>query len=43
MNLSVNTFDEAVEKISWYCLRWKIEILHKILNSVSKLKNVGLE
>ncbi len=24
-NLPVNSFDEAVEKVSWYCLRWKIE------------------
>lgn len=32
-NLFVNNFDEAVEKIRWYCLRWKIEIFHKILKS----------
>lgn len=32
-NLFVNNFNEAVEKIRWYCLRWKIEVFHKILKS----------
>lgn len=42
-NLPVNTFDEAVEKVSWYCLRWKIEILHKILKSGLKVEECRLE
>ena len=25
-NLSVKNFDEAVEKVRWYCLRWKIGV-----------------
>ena len=29
-NISVNNFDEAIEKVRWYCLRWKIETFHKI-------------
>lgn len=41
-NLSVNTFDEAVEKVSWYCLRWKIEIFHKILKSGLKVEECRL-
>ncbi len=41
-NLPVNTFDEAVEKVSWYCLRWKIEILHKILKSGLKVEECRL-
>lgn len=32
-NLFVRNFKEAVEKIRWYCLRWKIEVFHKILKS----------
>jgi hypothetical protein len=32
-DLQVNTFDEAVEKVQWYCLRWRIEVFHKILKS----------
>ncbi len=41
-NLPVNTFDEAVEKVSWYCLRWKIEIFHKILKSGLKVEECRL-
>ena len=32
-NLSVNTFDEAYEKVLWYCLRWRIEMFFKVLKS----------
>ena len=32
-DLPVNSFDEAVEKVQWYCLRWRIEVFHKILKS----------
>jgi IS4 transposase len=24
---------EAIEKIEWYAMRWKIEMLHKVLKS----------
>ncbi len=41
-NLPVNTFDEAVEKVGWYCLRWKIEIFHKILKSGFKVEECRL-
>jgi len=32
-NLPVNCFDSALEKVRWYCLRWRIEVFHKILKS----------
>lgn len=32
-NLSVNSRAEAIEKLQWYALRWKIEVFHKILKS----------
>jgi hypothetical protein len=32
-NLSVTSFDEAYEKVSWYSLRWRIEMYHKVLKS----------
>jgi len=32
-NLNINNFGEAVEKVKWYCLRWRIESFHKILKS----------
>ena len=32
-NVPVLSFPHAVERIEWYCLRWQIEIFHKILKS----------
>lgn len=32
-NLPVNSLEEALEKIKWYSMRWKIETFHKILKS----------
>jgi hypothetical protein len=38
----VSTFDDAVERIAWYCLRWQIEILHKILKSGCRIEQAPL-
>ena len=32
-DLPVATLEEAVEKLKWYAMRWKIETFHKILKS----------
>jgi hypothetical protein len=32
-NLPVRSRKDALEKLSWYAMRWKIETLHKILKS----------
>jgi hypothetical protein len=32
-NLPVNSGCAAIEKLQWYSMRWKIELLHKILKS----------
>jgi hypothetical protein len=32
-NLPVRSFDEAYEKVLWYCLRWRIEMYFKVLKS----------
>jgi hypothetical protein len=32
-NLPVRSFDEAYEKVLWYCLRWRIEMYYKVLKS----------
>lgn len=32
-NLPVTDFDEACEKVHWYCLRWRIEMYFKVLKS----------
>jgi len=38
----VTCFDDAVERIDWYCLRWQIEIFHKILKSGCRIEAVQL-
>lgn len=41
-NLPVTNFEEAIEKINWYKLRWKIEEYFKILKSGCKIENSRL-
>jgi Transposase DNA-binding len=35
-NLPVQSRKDAIEKLEWYALRWKIEVFHKILKSGCK-------
>ncbi len=37
-DLPVRSLKDAVEKLQWYALRWKIEVFHKILKSDAKPK-----
>lgn len=32
-SLPVNSFEQAYEKVLWYCLRWRIEMYFKVLKS----------
>jgi hypothetical protein len=41
-DLPVRSRGEAVEKINWYALRWKIEVFHKILKSGCKAEESRL-
>jgi len=41
--LAVRTLDEAVEKIRWYCVRWGIEVFHKVLKSGCAVEALQLE
>lgn len=41
-NLSVRTVKDAVEKLHWYSLRWKIEVFFKILKSGCKVEEAKL-
>ena len=41
-DLEVGSLDEAVEKVQWYALRWKIEVFHKILKSGCKAEQSRL-
>ncbi len=42
-DLKVNSKTEAVEKLRWYSLRWKIETFHKILKSGCKAEESKLK
>ena len=37
-NMKIDSFDEALEKVQWYCLRWRIEMFHKVLKSGFKIE-----
>ena len=41
-DLPIQTRAEAVEKINWYAMRWKIEVFHKILKSGCKAEESKL-
>jgi Transposase DNA-binding len=41
-DLQVRSFTDAVEKLQWYALRWKIELFHKILKSGCKAEESKL-
>jgi len=41
-NLEVNSLADAIEKIRWYALRWKIEVFHKILKSGCRAEDAKL-
>lgn len=41
-DLPVRTRGEAIEKIDWYAMRWKIEVFHKVLKSGCKAEESKL-
>jgi len=41
-DLAVNSHRQAVEKVQWYALRWKIEVFHKILKSICRAEQAHL-
>jgi len=41
-DLPVASHAEAIEKLCWYALRWKIEVFHKILKSGCKAEDARL-
>jgi len=42
-NIPIITFKEAMEKIRWYCLRWRIEVYFKVIKSGFKAEDCRLE
>ena len=41
-NMAVSSRKEAIEKLDWYAMRWKIETFHKILKSGCKAEDAKL-
>jgi hypothetical protein len=41
--LPVSTLAEAVEKLQWYCVRWSIEVFHKVLKSGCRVEEAQLQ
>ena len=41
-DLAVGSRQQAVEKVQWYALRWKIEVFHKILKSGCRAEDARL-
>lgn len=41
-DLTVNSRRQAIEKVQWYALRWKIEVFHKILKSGCRAEQARL-
>ena len=41
-NFPVETIEEACEKVSWYKLRWRIELYFKVLKSGFRIENARL-
>jgi hypothetical protein len=41
-DLSVHSRQDAIEKLKWYALRWKIEVFHKIVKSGCKAEESRL-
>lgn len=42
-NLSVNNLEDALKRLHWYSLRWKIETFFKVLKSGFKIENSKLK
>lgn len=41
-NLAVDSFEDAVQNLQWYALRWKIEAFFKTLKTGCKIEDVRL-
>ena len=38
----VTSLEEAVEKLRWYAMRWKIEVFHKVIKSGCRAEDAKL-
>lgn len=42
-NIPIHNYDDAIEKVKWYCLRWRIEIYFKVIKSGFNVEDCRLE
>ncbi|MCK5355709.1 MAG: IS4 family transposase, partial [Methyloprofundus sp.] len=42
-NIPVHSYEDAIEKVKWYCLRWRIEIYFKVIKSGFNVESCRLE
>ena len=42
-DIRLRSFEDAMEKITWYSLRWQIEVYHKVLKSGCKVLDCRLQ
>lgn len=42
-NIPVRNYEDAIEKIKWYCLRWRIEVYFKVIKSGFNVERCRLE
>lgn len=42
-NIAVRSFEDALEKLSWYRCRWQIEVFHKILQHGCRVEQCRLQ
>lgn len=42
IGLEAGSLDQAIEKVQWYALRWKIEVFHRILKSGCRAEQARL-
>jgi hypothetical protein len=42
-NIALTSFEQALEKVNWYCCRWQIEVFHKILQHGCRVEQCRLQ
>ena len=42
-NIPIHSYEDAIEKVKWYCLRWRIEIYFKVIKSGFNVERCRLE
>ena len=42
-NIECDTFQEVIEKIAWYKVRWQVEVFHKVLKSGCRVEDCRLK